>query len=316
MSEKTNALPDGLTANTAVEASTDTSKKSGKLSGTAVSARHSSIFDDPELMESYKKTPMLMLHEMFKADGLYWWRYNGKQCVVQAKESFDFYDVYAFSYEGLQWVLYHPPTDKADEKFTINEPLLCYSLASHENLHHINGRFYNESGVLSDDAVKVLIQKRVTPFISSNVARLIDSIFKLLTTTTHIEPPVPDTLKVYAAEGRTISFSEAGAMTTSTELDAVTLNRLPIKYDAEATCPRFNQYISELLTDEDIMVVQEFCGYMLLPTTKAQVALFLRGDGGEGKSVLLNVLSAIMGASATSGDLATLATNRFKLATL
>ena len=44
------------------------------------------------------------------------------------------------------------------------------------------------------------------------------------------------------------------------------------------------KFLSELLDEEDILTLQEYMGYTLLPSNKAQKLMMLLGKGGEGKS--------------------------------
>lgn len=61
-----------------------------------------------------------------------------------------------------------------------------------------------------------------------------------------------------------------------------------VQYNADATCPSFEQYLSEWLPDEDVRaVVQEFLGYCLIPNTNFRKALFLYGRGRNGKSIFV-----------------------------
>lgn len=69
-----------------------------------------------------------------------------------------------------------------------------------------------------------------------------------------------------------------------------------VDYDPTATCPRFEQYMSEWLPSETVRnVVQEFIGYCLIPNTKFRKALFLYGKGKNGKSMLLEFLQKFFG---------------------
>ena len=43
-------------------------------------------------------------------------------------------------------------------------------------------------------------------------------------------------------------------------------------------------FLSELLEDEDILTLQEYLGYCLIPNTRDQTMMLLKGNGGEGKS--------------------------------
>ncbi len=63
------------------------------------------------------------------------------------------------------------------------------------------------------------------------------------------------------------------------------LNRLPAGIPAR--CPRTDQvaeFLDGLLIPEDILTLQEYLGYLLIPSTKAQKMLVMTGKGGEGKS--------------------------------
>jgi putative DNA primase/helicase len=72
---------------------------------------------------------------------------------------------------------------------------------------------------------------------------------------------------------------------------------LPFDYDPAADCPLFREALNlSLEGDSDrIAVLQEFFGYSLIPTTDAQKALILVGEGGNGKSVTLAALQGMLG---------------------
>lgn len=59
--------------------------------------------------------------------------------------------------------------------------------------------------------------------------------------------------------------------------------------------PNFEKWLGDLFYPEDIPTVQEYLGYCLVPTTRAQKALFLVGEGGAGKSVMGVILESILG---------------------
>lgn len=69
-----------------------------------------------------------------------------------------------------------------------------------------------------------------------------------------------------------------------------------VEYEANATCPNFEHYLSEWLPDEHVrMVVQEFLGYCLIPNTNFRKALFLYGKGRNGKSVFVEYIQEFFG---------------------
>lgn len=73
--------------------------------------------------------------------------------------------------------------------------------------------------------------------------------------------------------------------------------QLPFNYDPTAQCPRFLQFLDEVLPNEPEthLFLQEYVGSCLVPETKYQVFLILLGTGGNGKSVLVEVLKNLVG---------------------
>lgn len=80
-------------------------------------------------------------------------------------------------------------------------------------------------------------------------------------------------------------------------------------YDPEATCPTWDRCLGEWLHDSYHPTLLEFMGYCLTPDVSAHKLLALIGARRGGKSTILNVMSALVGASHTASrtlhDLAT-----------
>ena len=70
--------------------------------------------------------------------------------------------------------------------------------------------------------------------------------------------------------------------------------QLPVSYTPGAQCPRFIQYLHEVLPEEQIPLIQEMMGYFLIPVTRAQKSFLMVGAGGAGKSQLLLVLNELL----------------------
>ena len=82
------------------------------------------------------------------------------------------------------------------------------------------------------------------------------------------------------------------------------LNRLPISYNPSAPQPEvWLRFLSELLEPEDVLTLQEYMGYCLIPCTRGQVMLLIKGNGGEGKSRIGVVMHALFGANAKNGSI-------------
>lgn len=71
--------------------------------------------------------------------------------------------------------------------------------------------------------------------------------------------------------------------------------RLKVTYDANATCPLWEEAVHTIVSDNDyIQILQEFFGLCMTRETYDK-ALFLIGEGSNGKSTLLDVLKGILG---------------------
>ena len=71
---------------------------------------------------------------------------------------------------------------------------------------------------------------------------------------------------------------------------------LPFSYDENAKCPQWQQFLEQILPDKDSrQFLQEIFGYCLTPDTSLQKFFLFEGTGGNGKSVVLRVLTTLLG---------------------
>ena len=78
--------------------------------------------------------------------------------------------------------------------------------------------------------------------------------------------------------------------------DYYIFNALPVIYDSNAKCPRFDKFLSEVVPLENgRMVVQEHTGYCLLKDCRFQRALMLTGLRQNGKSTFLYTIKTMLG---------------------
>ena len=93
--------------------------------------------------------------------------------------------------------------------------------------------------------------------------------------------------------------------------------QLPFTYNAKASCPMFENYLSKVLPDENSRILlQEFAGY-IFTNYNFEKMLMLTGNGANGKSVFFNILCALIGRENVltfSMDLFSSEYNRAKLA--
>ncbi len=95
------------------------------------------------------------------------------------------------------------------------------------------------------------------------------------------------------------------------------VNRLPINYTADAGPPiHWLEFLEQLLEPPDIITLQEYMGYCLIPTTVGQKMLFIVGNGGEGKSRVGRVMRALLGDNMNTGSIQKVETDKFARADL
>jgi putative DNA primase/helicase len=72
--------------------------------------------------------------------------------------------------------------------------------------------------------------------------------------------------------------------------------QLPFEFDENAECPVFQKYLDKVLPEKELQnIVAEFFGYVFTKGLKMEKALLLFGSGANGKSVLFDVMNALLG---------------------
>lgn len=72
--------------------------------------------------------------------------------------------------------------------------------------------------------------------------------------------------------------------------------QLPFEYNQESTCPTFLNFLNEVLPEkESQMILSEYLGYVFIKGLKLEKCLILYGTGSNGKSVVFDIVSALLG---------------------
>lgn len=194
----------------------------------------------------------------------------------------------------------------------LNETAFCEAFREeYEELRCIGGQFYSVGGMLREGEVCRAIQEELSPYFSSRLAAKTTDLLRALKNACYAQAQAPEEDRIHV---------QGGYVDLSGEFHPhlrFCMNRLDVEYDREAKPPRlWLDYLNSLLEPEDVRTLQEYLGYCLIPSTRAEKMLFLIGSGGEGKSVLGAVMAGLFGNAAVFGSLHDLETNRFALADL
>jgi len=82
--------------------------------------------------------------------------------------------------------------------------------------------------------------------------------------------------------------------------DNMFLSYIPLKFDENAKCTNFLKFLHETADKEDINLIQEIFGYCLYKSNKFKKAVIIEGLPDSGKSTLVDVLIAMIGAKNVS----------------
>lgn len=71
--------------------------------------------------------------------------------------------------------------------------------------------------------------------------------------------------------------------------------QVPVLWRPEATCPRIQQYLSEVLPADAVALAEEVAAYCLLASNPYRKAVMLLGSGRNGKTTMLELLRSLLG---------------------
>ena len=208
-------------------------------------------------------------------------------------------------YLGIKVQVFDPPTDDEimesyypdmwvdKDRLKINENTFAKAFRDVNNLRYNNGLFYTRRGKIAEEMIGRDIWESIAEIgINTNVERLVK---RLIGATKYAS-----TVKSLEANEDCIPFRNGDFYISKWELHigeySPTPYRLPAPLQLELKdIPNFTKWLNDLFYPEDIKTLQEYLGYCLVFTTKAQKALFLLGEGGAGKSGIGVILQAILG---------------------
>lgn len=206
----------------------------------------------------------------------------------------------------------HIPEPKWLEDEKINEVQFCTDFLAEHPMLSINGQFFTHEGRISDeDHLKKMIYDILKPYITTNLMKKVTNLLEVLRLECcSQELPLPQD-RIYLANGTLLLDGHF------IKEMAICHNRLPVSYAPDAAAPeRWLAFLEDLLNPQDIPVLQEYLGYCLIPSTKAQKMMIISGSGGEGKSQIGRVMKKLLGPAMVTNSIQKIETNQFARADL
>ena len=189
----------------------------------------------------------------------------------------------------------------------INEIMFCDAFLKRHPMRCVNGILYDIDGQVNEAALRSELYEMVSLYLSSSVAKRIGNLLEAIKISAFAEQLPIQADRIHFSNGTYFI-----AHRRFTDRKSFCLNRLPVCYNPAAPPPtRWLAFLEELLYLDDIPTLQEYMGYCLIPTNKAQKMLMLIGNGGEGKSRIGRVLRALLGDNMNTCSIQKLACNRF-----
>lgn len=195
----------------------------------------------------------------------------------------------------------------------INEALFCDEFLSRHKIIFANDAFFTPDGRVTDDIpLRGEIYEELKSCAATNIPRKITNILEVMKLAAHVEDFPPETDRIHLANGTLLldgSFTEGRP--------EIVRSRLPVAYRPDAPAPIcWLAFLDGLLYPEDVPTLQEFIGYCLIPSNKGQRMMVIKGSGGEGKSQIGAVMSALFGSNMKDGSIGKISENRFARADL
>ena len=195
----------------------------------------------------------------------------------------------------------------------INEAVYCEQfLKTHRILHTENAFFTPEGRVTDELPLRGAIFEELKICAVKNIPRTINNIVEVMKLASHVGDFPPEADRIHVANGTLLTDG-----TFAEGRQGIVRCRFPVRYNPDAPRPAvWLSFLDGLLYPEDIPTLQEYIGYCLIPSTKGQRMMVIKGSGGEGKSQIGAVLEHIFGSNCKDGSVGKITENRFARADL
>jgi P4 family phage/plasmid primase-like protien len=200
------------------------------------------------------------------------------------------------------------------EKTFIPKRLGDYLLTQYHIKYAAEMLWVYRNGVYVPDGARILAAAAQQLLGEERRQNRIEETLRYIEVATYAELPPPDLRYINLLNGR-LEWATGALHKHAPEV--FTVIQLPVRYDSDATCPTFDQYLKTTLDEDVIPLVEEVMGDHLIPDTRYEKATMLTGVGENGKSVFIDTLTALLGPQHVSNvALQDLEENRFRVAEL
>jgi P4 family phage/plasmid primase-like protien len=78
-------------------------------------------------------------------------------------------------------------------------------------------------------------------------------------------------------------------------------HQIPVIFNPEVKCPNWEAFISQVVNQDDLLTIQEWSGFLLLPDYRFHKLLWVHGVGRNGKGVWQRTMETILGNNNVAG---------------
>lgn len=102
--------------------------------------------------------------------------------------------------------------------------------------------------------------------------------------------------QIHVANGMLLPIPEGGFRLLPFSSQFMSRNQSPLRFDPDATCPRFlDALLGPVLNSDDAAVLQKFAGLALMGRNTPQRILLLHGEANTGKGTIVRVICHLIG---------------------
>jgi len=155
----------------------------------------------------------------------------------------------------------------------LNELAFCKDFLTLFPMICSDGQFFSKEGHIPEPKIKKMIFDYLSLYISTGLGKKVNALTEALRMYCQREDLPPSETRIHCTNG----YFNLMENRFVEKMDYCRF-RLPVAYNPQAPAPRrWLAFLTDLLEEEDILTLQEFIGYCLLPVNYAQKMLLTIG---------------------------------------